>query len=514
MMTAGSPDPGTLHQAELDLLITDLVEAGFKPVYGDRHMWEGPITPSLGSLTAATTMRIEIRDGWPYLHPYIHADGLTGRRHVSSSGNTCLWFEDDDNYGDWLRLESIMARVDAWVVDQANGAPDPPLDAHLYFGANRLHGGLLTFDLDALVAARAIRPEPGASGRLRARQVGRRFGVGTDGNLDAGWIWHRGFVAPPTDPSSVRDLLSKAQQRTYDQVAATARVSRPAILVILWREGDLVNALGMKVERAGVARHRLLALEVARTDKAVRLLRSGPDAARMGHQRVAIFGVGAIGSEVALLLARSGVGRLVLVDQDLLRPGNLGRHAASGRYVGLPKPEAMAGTIQDSHPHVSVDSRTEMIWHPDRLWAVVSDVDLVIDATGNAAFTDLVSHIVENAGVPLVAVTLHRGGRVTRIRSQVGTAPPIWSRGPANGYPTVPAAPAVVVPLIYETGCGAPLNNAPPLSCASAAGRAGSVVVDILAGRDTRGRDIFEVREALESPPFDRLGLFDIEPAP
>ena len=92
MPTAGLRDPATLHQGELDLLVTDLVEAGFRPRSGDLHDWIGPIRPSLQRLTSATEMRIEIRDGWPYQHPYIYVDGLAGRKHVNALGNTCLWF--------------------------------------------------------------------------------------------------------------------------------------------------------------------------------------------------------------------------------------------------------------------------------------------------------------------------------------------------------------------------------------------------------------------------------------
>lgn len=58
-------------------------------------------------------------------------------------------------------------------------------------------------------------------------------------------------------------------------------------------------------------------------------------AAAAAQQQVAIIGLGSVGSSVAELLLRSGVRRLVLVDGDVMLPGNLERHTLDWRDVGV-----------------------------------------------------------------------------------------------------------------------------------------------------------------------------------
>jgi molybdopterin/thiamine biosynthesis adenylyltransferase len=505
MPTAGSPDPKTLHEAELDRVITDLVTAGFVPRSGDRHHWIGPISPSLHRLTTASEMRLEIRDGWPYLHPYLHVGGLAGRKHVNAFGNVCLWYEDDDSFAGWLRLDTIMKRIDTWVADQESGVADPALDAHLYFGP--AHTGLLAVDIDGLIAGGRIQPSPGRSGLLLAQQINDVFTVGVRGNLQAGWFWHPGLTAPPAEPSRLRDLLTPSQHPTYDAVARSASRSHPGVLLVLWSDSGVTNALGARVRKASAGRHTLDALEVARTDASVLRLRSGPDAPALSTKKVAIFGVGAIGSEIAVLLARSGVGELVLVDRDRLRPANMSRHAASGRTVGMPKPRAMAQTIREALSDVRVDTVETTLWEPSQIARLVAMSHLVIDATANRAYTDLLSRITADQAVPLVSAALHRGGRIARVRVQVGDECPLWTRSEAHGVPEIPPQPGPLQAPTWETGCGAPVNNAPPVSVAAAAVLATRAALDVLSGRDRRERDVVEVYEPIEAAPFTDIGI-------
>ena len=61
--------------------------------------------------------------------------------------------------------------------------------------------------------------------------------------------------------------------------------------------------------------------------------------------RVIAVGVGALGSQVVSNLTRGGFGQWTLVDNDLLLPHNLGRHALGGQYVGVPKAFGMADML-------------------------------------------------------------------------------------------------------------------------------------------------------------------------
>jgi sulfur carrier protein ThiS adenylyltransferase len=100
---------------------------------------------------------------------------------------------------------------------------------------------------------------------------------------------------------------------------------------------------------------------------------------------------GAIGSEIALLLARSGVGRMILIDREKRRPANLSRHAAAGRYVGKHKADAMAATIRDTFSDVTIVTSNDLLWRPAQIGEIVRVSDLLVDATGNGAGSSLVS---------------------------------------------------------------------------------------------------------------------------
>lgn len=511
MTTDRSRDASTLHPGELDLLTSDLAEAGFRPVAGDRHRWRGPINAALGRLTSASQMQIEIRDGWPYVHPYLFADGLVGRRHVNALGNVCLWPEAEDRYEEWTRLGAIQTRIAEWVADQEAGAPDPPLDTHLYYTPSA-RGRLVTLDVDSLMAARRVRRGDGQHGTMRARLSNDVFEVADKGNLTAMWFWRDSLGAPPATEDRFFDSLTRDQRRAYARLTRRLSASRPSIAILLWDDHGQTNALALQMVEARAGRWRAEAVEVARTDASVRYIRSGPDAPALASKTVAVFGIGAIGSEIAMLLARSGVGRLALVDHEVLRPGNLVRHAASGRYVGQVKSKAMAATIADSLPGVRVVSFTGPLWDAALLAPIFEASDLVVEATGNLAFGDLLSRIAADTGVPLVSGALHREGAIARVRVQVGSEYPIWARTAATGFPLVPAKAGPAAAVAWETGCGAPVNNAPPVAVTAAAALAGATVLDILADRDRREREVFEVYRTIEVAPFDRPGLQTFEP--
>jgi tRNA A37 threonylcarbamoyladenosine dehydratase len=70
---------------------------------------------------------------------------------------------------------------------------------------------------------------------------------------------------------------------------------------------------------------------------------------------VEVAGLGGLGGTLALLLARVGVGRLLLADGDVFVPSNLNRQfLATGRSLGLNKARAAADDLQDINPALLV----------------------------------------------------------------------------------------------------------------------------------------------------------------
>jgi molybdopterin/thiamine biosynthesis adenylyltransferase len=97
--------------------------------------------------------------------------------------------------------------------------------------------------------------------------------------------------------------------------------------------------------------------------------------AYLGARTVGIVGLGSGGSFVALSLAMSGVGRFILVDDDVLEAANAVRHAADLREVGRAKAEAMADLIRRRNPVAEVRAVVGRIEsHLDLL----ADMDVVV----------------------------------------------------------------------------------------------------------------------------------------
>ena len=74
---------------------------------------------------------------------------------------------------------------------------------------------------------------------------------------------------------------------------------------------------------------------------------------RIKNSHVAVFGLGGVGSWCAEALARSGVGRITLVDRDTVGQSNINRQlCALDSTVDMSKAEVMAARIHDINPHI------------------------------------------------------------------------------------------------------------------------------------------------------------------
>src|SRR5690606_1733286 len=69
--------------------------------------------------------------------------------------------------------------------------------------------------------------------------------------------------------------------------------------------------------------------------------RDAASAASLANKHVVLVGAGSLGSQVAMQLARAGVGRLTLIDPDILNAENLGRHVLGIDDLGRYKVDAM-----------------------------------------------------------------------------------------------------------------------------------------------------------------------------
>jgi sulfur carrier protein ThiS adenylyltransferase len=76
---------------------------------------------------------------------------------------------------------------------------------------------------------------------------------------------------------------------------------------------------------------------------------------------VGIAGLGGLGSAIAIALARIGVGKLILVDFDMVEPSNLNRQQYFIHQIGVPKVEALQKNIASINPYVKVQTYQEKL---------------------------------------------------------------------------------------------------------------------------------------------------------
>ena len=77
---------------------------------------------------------------------------------------------------------------------------------------------------------------------------------------------------------------------------------------------------------------------------------------KLHNARVAIAGLGGLGSNIAVMLARSGVGQLLLVDYDVVDVTNLNRQMYYIQHIGKPKAQALPEILYQINPYSNYQS--------------------------------------------------------------------------------------------------------------------------------------------------------------
>lgn len=104
---------------------------------------------------------------------------------------------------------------------------------------------------------------------------------------------------------------------------------------------------------------------------------------RLADKRVAIIGCGGLGSNVAEMLVRAGVGHLVLIDFDTVCESNLNRQAYFVDQIGMPKTDALAVNLRRIRPAVDLTLVRERLTTAT-LVAAISEADVAVEAVDAA----------------------------------------------------------------------------------------------------------------------------------
>ena len=104
---------------------------------------------------------------------------------------------------------------------------------------------------------------------------------------------------------------------------------------------------------------------------------------KLKETKVCILGLGGLGSNVAILLARAGIGYLKLVDFDIVEASNLNRQQYRISHIGMKKTEAIRTIIKEINPFVEVKTLDIKV-DRENILSIVGDVEIVVEAFDRA----------------------------------------------------------------------------------------------------------------------------------
>lgn len=192
---------------------------------------------------------------------------------------------------------------------------------------------------------------------------------------------------------------------------------------------------------------------------------------KLAKARVAVIGLGGLGSLISLYLAGAGVGELVLVDYDIVNLTDLHRQLLySERDVGRPKVEVAIEKLHSLNSTINIKPINEALTY-ENVDSIISNVDVVIDALDNWLSRQILNESIVRLGKPLVHGAVNGWyGQVTTIIP--GKTPCLYEIVQARSLPQCTGFCPVIGPVVgvvasievleaikLITGIGEPLMN-------------------------------------------------------
>ncbi|ASQ47543.1 thiamine biosynthesis protein ThiF [Leptotrichia sp. oral taxon 498] len=104
---------------------------------------------------------------------------------------------------------------------------------------------------------------------------------------------------------------------------------------------------------------------------------------KLKKTKICILGLGGLGSNVAALLARAGIGYLKLVDFDVVEASNLNRQQYRVSHIGMKKTKAIKNIIKEINPFVKVDILDTKV-DKENISSIVKDIKIIVEAFDRA----------------------------------------------------------------------------------------------------------------------------------
>lgn len=450
-----------------DRLIDALVTIGFRVTEMDEIV---ELDGELDIEGETVPLKVTLTDAFPYLPPKVRpTDGAGGNSwHQERDGSLCLWDGASASHTDWSTAEKLIGRVQLWFENARNGWPQdaPDLDLERYWD---MEDGLLTYSLEPDHVNGLVR----IGGAVPLYEV-KSQGANSKRGPKSAFVVDLG--EPPTPPRTLDQLIDGDPG---DSLQKHLDAQDIGWILVRYERGGRPGLLALRIAE-WTPRVTLVAVESACRDPFVTTMRGGLDYPDLRDCKVAIVGVGAVGSAVADQLARCGVGRLTLIDSERLRPGNVIRHLAGDTMVGVNKAKATRQTIiAKGYPsHCEISYETTRLVGFDEGCELLERHDLVVDTSANNGITKALIDVAEFTDKPVVISAITHDGRVARV----DRAP----RGIQDSWTSDPDLPPVLATrVLREGGCGSPVSPTAPWAVSLLASQTTRTVIDVLRGRTT-----------------------------
>ncbi len=124
---------------------------------------------------------------------------------------------------------------------------------------------------------------------------------------------------------------------------------------------------------------------------------------RIGNSSVMVVGAGGLGSPASAYLVAAGIGRLLLLDDDLVDLTNLQRQILhTTERIGQAKVESAAQSLRALNPHTVIDARRQRA-DASTLPELLENIDVVVDCSDNRLTRYALNRACRNARTPLVS---------------------------------------------------------------------------------------------------------------
>lgn len=122
------------------------------------------------------------------------------------------------------------------------------------------------------------------------------------------------------------------------------------------------------------------------------------------NRKIAIFGIGGVGSYVAEGLVRCGVEDFVLVDDDVIAESNLNRQIhATAASIGRSKTEVMGERICSINPKARVTEKKIFVLHDNIIELITKDLDYIVDALDTVTAKLAIAKTAAKHQIPMIA---------------------------------------------------------------------------------------------------------------